>query len=132
MKCDQCDVSMRLNKQECSGNSCSYLFECEICGKVRLTSARVDQIVDPAITGQSGNSAITVAASSFESMTMPEPAATALLESVNANMELPHLNLDNSTHELQPVQTLPERDHGENHYELAFELAHQESEPELL
>lgn len=132
MKCDQCDVSMRLNKQECSGNSCSYLFECEICGKVRLTSARVDQVVDLAIAGQAGNSAITAAAAPLDSMAMTEPMAIALLESVNVDMELPHVNLGDNSHDLQPVQKLPERDHGENHYELAFELAHQESEPELL
>jgi len=124
---------MRLNEQECTGNSCSYLFECEICGKVRLTSSRVDAAAAPAITGQTGSSVISLAAVPLDSTAMPqamEPMAS--LDSVKGNMELPHISLDNSALDLQPAQTLPERDHGENHYELAFELAHQESEPELL
>lgn len=134
MKCDQCDVSMRLNEQECSGNSCSYLYECEICRKVRLTSSRINTAtglaVEAVTNGHAGNTENSLLVAPPDSMASPE--SMALLESINRNMELPHVNLGNNAPDLQPAQRLPERHHGENHYELAYELAHQSSEPELL
>jgi len=145
MKCDQCHVPMRLTKQECSGNSCSYLYECEICRKVRLTSSRVTTTarrVEHLGTGLSYKATTRLAGNTAPPVSMAAPDLTAqnernsVLESTlfesNGHTESLQVNLGNNAPNLQPVQRLPERHHGENHYELAFELAHESSEPELL
>lgn len=43
MKCDHCGAHMRLDKRECSDSCCSDWYECDICRRVKLTSAPRDQ-----------------------------------------------------------------------------------------
>jgi len=81
---------------------------------------------NPEATRLTGNSASPLSMASPDSTTQLEHSS--LLESTlfesSGYTESPHVNLGNNTPNLQPVQSLPERHHGENHYELAFELAH--------